>query len=196
MIVLFLGGVAWVGSHELDPHHRLDSTETPLKIEVVSMDWKWLFIYPEQGVASVNQVMLPVGRPVEFDITSLDVMNDFFIPRLGSQIYSMAGMVTTLNLQADEAGTFPGLSAHFSGDGFSDMRFTAIAVSPAQFAQWVNETAATAPALDDRAYAALVEPSQANPVAIYKNPPPDLFNRIVAAFDGSKKTTPLPHTEP
>ncbi len=180
MIVLFLGGVAWVGSHQLDPHYPLKSKQKPLQIEVVSMDWKWLFIYPDQGVASVNQVMIPVGVPVEFSLTSADVMNSFFVPRLGSQIYTMAGMVTHVNLEADEAGTFPGLSAQFSGDGFSEMTFDAIAVPQDQFGKWVATTKSSAHALDPATYDALIKPSKANAVAMYKDVTPDLFKKIVA----------------
>src|ERR1700724_14477 len=124
MTVLLVGGVAWVGAHDLDPHKPISSTAKPLNVQVVSLDWKWLFIYPEQGIASVNQLTVPVGTPVSFELTSSGVMNSFFVPQLGSQIYTMSGMATRLWLQADHPGTYPGLSANFSGDGFADMRFT------------------------------------------------------------------------
>ena len=180
MIVLFLGGVAWIGSHQLDPHYPLKSKQKPLQVEVVSMDWKWLFIYPDLGIASVNQVMMPVGVPVEFSLTSADVMNSFFVPRLGSQIYTMAGMVTHVNLQADEPGSFPGISSHFSGDGFSDMHFNAVAVTPEQFRKWVSETQSKSATLDPPAYQDLLKPSAANPVAAYHGIGPDLFKQIVS----------------
>src|SRR6266513_2942022 len=122
MTVLLVGGVAWVGSHHLDPRKPIASTVKPISIQVVSLDWKWLFIYPEQGIATVNQLTIPVGTPVRFELTSSGVMNSFFVPQLGSQIYTMAGMVTRLQLQAEQSGTYRGLSAQFSGGGFADMR--------------------------------------------------------------------------
>ena len=124
MTVLLVGGVAWVGAHDLDPRKPIDSTVKPVTVQVVSLDWKWLFIYPEQGIASVNHLTVPVGTPISFELTSSGVMNSFFVPQLGSQIYTMSGMATRLQLQADHPGTYPGLSANFSGDGFADMRFS------------------------------------------------------------------------
>ena len=129
MVIILLGGVAWIGSHELDPAKPLSAREAPLEIQVVSLDWKWLFIYPREGVASVNQLVVPAGVPLRFSLTSASVWNVFFVPQLGSMIYTMNGMRTQMNLQADEPGTFHGLSAHFSGDGFSDMHFAVRAVS-------------------------------------------------------------------
>jgi cytochrome o ubiquinol oxidase subunit 2 len=181
MVVLFLGGVAWVGSHQLDPHYPLSSKEKPLRVEVVSMDWKWLFIYPDLGIASVNRLAVPVGVPVEFSLTSLDVMNSFFIPRLGSQIYTMAGMVTHLNLQADAPGTYPGFSAQFSGDGFSDMWFDTLALPADQFSRWVATARSSGAAMNDAAYDKLTKPSEADPAATYRDVPQDLFKHIVAA---------------
>ena len=131
LTIMFLGGVIWIGSHDLDPARPLPSREPPLEVQVVSLDWKWLFIYPAQGIASVNRAVIPVGRPVHFSLTSASVMNSFFVPRLGSQIYTMNGMRTQLNLQANAPGSYFGTSAHFSGDGFSDMQFTVDAVPAA-----------------------------------------------------------------
>ena len=130
MTVLLVGGVAWVGSFDLDPRKPIASTEKPVRVQVVSLDWKWLFIYPDQGIATVNQLTVPVGRPISFELTSSGVMNSFFVPQLGGQIYTMAGMVTRLHLQADHAGTYRGLSANYSGSGFADMRFNVDAVPP------------------------------------------------------------------
>src|SRR5579863_10646469 len=121
LVVIFLGGIAWFGSHALDPYRALPSKQPPLEVEVVSLDWKWLFIYPNDGVATVNQLYIPAGRPVHFRLTSSGVMNSFFVPQLGSQIYTMSGMTSQLSLQADKAGTYRGLSAQFSGAGFSSM---------------------------------------------------------------------------
>jgi cytochrome o ubiquinol oxidase subunit 2 len=138
LVVLFLGGIAWYGSHDLDPAKPLISERKPLEVEAVALDWKWLFIYPDQQIASVNQLMIPVGTPVHFRLTSASVMNVFFVPQLGSEIYAMNGMITELNLQADRRGTFLGLAAHFNGDGFSDMTFDARSASPEEFFRWVT----------------------------------------------------------
>ena len=121
--VILLGGVIWIGSHQLDPRAPIPGKSDPLRVDVVALDWKWLFIYPDQGVAAVNQLVIPAGTPVEFRLTSATVMNSFFVPQLGSQIYAMGGMTTHLSLLADEPGEYPGFSANFSGDGFSEMRF-------------------------------------------------------------------------
>jgi cytochrome o ubiquinol oxidase subunit 2 len=180
MVILFLGGIAWIGSHDLDPAKPIASSTPPLEVEVVSMDWKWLFIYPQQGVASVNQLVIPVGVPVHFHLTSSSVMNSFFVPRLGSQIYTMAGMTTQLNLLADRPGIFQGLSAQYSGAGFSKMRFDTIAVPAAGFADWVAATRAKGGNLDGAAYAQLLKPSEANPVATYGAVAPGLFDAAVA----------------
>src|SRR3984893_4098957 len=138
MTVLLVGGVAWVGAHDLDPRKPISSTVKPVTVQVVSLDWKWLFIYPEQGTAPVNHLTVPVGTPISFELTSSGVMNSFFLPQLGSRIYPMSGMATHLQLQADHPGTYPGLSANFSGEGFADMRFAVDPVPVAQFAQWVT----------------------------------------------------------
>src|SRR5712691_1495388 len=137
LIVILLGGVIWIGSHQLDPRAPIPAKADPLRVDVVALDWKWLFIYPDQGIGAVNQLVIPAGTPVHFRLTSATVMNSFFIPQLGSQIYTMGGMTTHLNLLADEPGEYPGLSANFSGDGFSDMRFIVKAVPAGDFDGWV-----------------------------------------------------------
>ena len=179
MTVLLVGGVAWVGAHDLDPRKPISSSVTPVNVQVVSLDWKWLFIYPEQGIASVNKLVVPVGTPISFELTSSSVMNSFFVPQLGSQIYTMSGMVTRLHLQADHLGTYPGLSAMFSGDGFPDMRFTVDAVTDDRFAQWVRETRDTGSVLDKQSYADLVKPSKAVAPFTYRAVAADLFSSIV-----------------
>jgi cytochrome o ubiquinol oxidase subunit 2 len=182
MTVLLVGGVAWIGSHDLDPRKPLVSDVAPLRIQVVSLDWKWLFIYPDQGIATVNQLTVPVGTPVRFDLTSSGVMNSFFVPQLGSQIYTMAGMTTRLELQADHAGTYRGLSANFSGDGFADMRFAVDAVPAQDFERWLDAAArATGPVLDAAAYGDLAKPSRALPPQTYRAVAPGLFESIVNA---------------
>jgi cytochrome o ubiquinol oxidase subunit 2 len=181
MTVLLVGGVAWVGAHDLDPRKPIASAAKPVAVQVVSLDWKWLFIYPDEGIASVNRLTVPVGTPLSFTLTSSGVMNSFFVPQLGSQIYTMAGMATRLQLQADRPGTYPGLSAQFSGNGFADMRFTVDAVPAAQFAQWVMAARRTGPALDPDTYADLAKPSEAVAPFTYRTVDPDLFDRILSS---------------
>ncbi len=181
MTVLLVGGVAWVGAHDLDPRKPISSSVKPVTVQVVSLDWKWLFIYREQGIASVNHLTVPVGTPISFELTSSTVMNSFFVPQLGGQIYTMSGMVTRLHLQADHPGTYPGLSAMFSGDGFADMRFTVDAVTNDGFAQWVTHTQNTGPVLDAKAYADLAKPSKAVAPFTYRAVAPNLFDGIVNA---------------
>ena len=156
LTITLLGGVAWVGSHELDHAKPLPSRagSPPLEVQVVSLDWKWLFIYPGQGVASVNQLVIPAGRPVHFSLTSASVMNAFFVPQLGSMIYVMNGMASDLNLQADQPGTFRGISSHFSGDGFPGMQTigdppaTFRGVEPGLFQNIVGQELAPGPGPD------------------------------------------------
>jgi cytochrome o ubiquinol oxidase subunit 2 len=179
LVVILLSGVNWIGAHQLDPRAPIPTDAKPLQIDVVSLDWKWLFIYPDQGIAAVNQLVVPAGTPVTFRLTSATVMNSFFVPQLGSQIYTMAGMTTHLNLLADKPGDYPGLSANFSGDGFSDMRFIVKAVPVGDFAGWITQTRASGPALDDAGYAELAKPSRAVPPATYRSVDPKLFERIV-----------------
>ena len=179
LVITFLGGIAWSGSHALDPYKALTSTKKPIEIEVVSLDWKWLFIYPNDGIATVNQLVIPVGTPVHFRLTSSGVMNSFFVPQLGSQIYTMAGMTSQVSLQADQVGVYPGLSAQFSGEGFADMRFNVRAMPPDAYAKWIVDTKATGPALDNGAYAALAKPSKDVQPTTYTAVEPGLFGSIV-----------------
>jgi cytochrome o ubiquinol oxidase subunit 2 len=179
LVVILLGGVCWIGSHQLDPRAPLQSNAKPLRVDVVSLDWKWLFIYPDQRIAAVNKLVIPAGTPVTFRLTSATVMNAFFVPQLGSQIYTMAGMMTHLNLLADNPGDYQGLSTNFSGDGFSQMRFITTAVPTADFDGWVAKTRGTGDALDDTAYAGLTKPSIAVPPTTYRSVDPTLFERIV-----------------
>jgi cytochrome o ubiquinol oxidase subunit 2 len=179
LVILLLGGVIWIGSHELDPAEPLASKTPPLQVQVVSLDWKWLFIYPNQQVASVNQLVLPVGVPIHFSLTSASVMNAFFVPQLGSMIYAMNGMTTQLNLQADSPGTFHGLSSHFSGDGFPGMHFDVHAVPPEQFATWIETTRKAGPTLDPTSYTTLAQQSVNISPFTYRTAAPQLFQQIV-----------------
>jgi cytochrome o ubiquinol oxidase subunit II len=190
LIVILLGGVIWIGAHQLDPRAPISAKADPLQVEVVALDWKWLFIYPDQGIAAVNQLVLPVETPVNFRLTSATVMNSFFIPQLGSQIYTMGGMTTHLNLLADAPGEYPGLSAMFSGDGFSDMRFIAKAVPAGDFNAWVARVRGGGPALDDAAYTQLAKPSKAVPPTTYRSVEPNMFERIIEqTVSGAEKAT-------
>jgi cytochrome o ubiquinol oxidase subunit II len=181
MTVFLVGGVAWIGSHDVSPRKPIASTVKPLRIQVASLDWKWLFIYPDQGVASVNKLIIPVGTPISLELTSSGVMNSFFVPQLGSQIYTMAGMTTRLNLLADYPGTYRGFSAQFSGDGFSDMHFEAEAVPDDKFAQWLDSVHGAGPELDAKAYADLAKPSAAVVPFTYRAVAPGLFEFITVS---------------
>jgi cytochrome o ubiquinol oxidase subunit 2 len=180
LVILFLGGIAWIGSHDLEPSKPIRSDAHPIDVEVVSLDWKWLFIYPAEGIASVNRLVVPAGAPIRFRLTSAGVMNSFFVPQLGSQIYTMAGMTTQLNLQADSPGTYRGLSAQFSGDGFSDMRFEVVALPSEGFARWIGETRSNASSLDTASYAELTRQSHREAVRTFSAVEPGLFEAIVA----------------
>jgi cytochrome o ubiquinol oxidase subunit 2 len=179
LIVILLGGVIWIGSHQLDPRAPITANGEPLRVDVVALDWKWLFIYPDQAVAAVNQLVIPAGTPVEFRLTSATVMNSFFVPQLGSQIYTMGGMTTHLRLLADKPGEYPGFSANFSGDGFSEMRFVVKSVPAADFNAWLEQVRGTGSALDEAGYAELAKPSKAVPPITYRSVEPKLFERII-----------------
>jgi cytochrome o ubiquinol oxidase subunit 2 len=179
LVVILLGGVIWISAHLLDPRAPIPAAAKPLEVEVVSLDWKWLFIYPDQGIAAVNQLVIPTETPVRFRLTSATVMNSFFVPQLGSQIYTMPRMTTHLNLLASKAGEFPGFSANYSGDGFAEMRFIVKAVPAADFTGWVANTRATGSALDVPAYNALAKPSIAVPPTTFRSVDPALFEGIV-----------------
>ncbi|NUR13141.1 MAG: ubiquinol oxidase subunit II [Bradyrhizobium sp.] len=180
LTIMLLGGITWIGSHDLEPSKPLPSKTAPLKVEVVSLDWKWLFIYPDQGVATVNQLVVPAGTPVSFRLTSATVWNAFFVPQMGSMIYTMPRMTTQLNLQADKPGTYNGLSSHFSGDGFPGMQFQVQALPADQFAMWAQNAHASQQKLDGAGYAALSRPSSYVKPMTYGAVSPGLFDAIVA----------------
>jgi cytochrome o ubiquinol oxidase subunit II len=179
LVIFFLGGVAWTSSFLLDPARPLASRARPLEIQVVSLDWKWLFIYPEQHIASLNRLVVPAGVPLHLRLTSASVWNVFWVPQLGSMLYCMHGMAGTLWLQADRPGVYQGSSAMISGDGFADMHFDTDAVPNAEFASWVSAAQATGPALDDSAYRALLRQSSNVPPQTYRSVRPGLFEAIV-----------------
>lgn len=179
LTIILLGGVAWIGAHQLDPAKAVEGSAKPLTIQAVSLDWKWLFIYPDQKVATINTLTVPEGVPLRFELTSSSVMNVFFIPQFGSMIYTMNGMATQLNLRADKPGTFEGLSAHFSGDGFSDMHFDVHVVPSEQFSEWAQDASRTEKSLDERNYSEIAKPSMKSQPAVYRLADPQLFNSIV-----------------
>ena len=180
LVIVLLGGVIWIGSHELDPAIPLRGSAKPVEVEVVSLDWKWLFIYPQEGIASVNELVVPAGVPVHFKLTSASVMSAFFVPQLGSMIYTMNGMTTQLNLMADEPGDFHGLSSHFNGDGFPGMFFTMRAVPSRDYTDWIATARTSGPVLDAAAYRALSQQSMNVKPGTYRAAAAGLFNDVVA----------------
>ena len=193
LTIMLLGGIAWIGSHDLEPSEPLKSATPAVKVDVVSLDWKWLFIYPDQGVATVNELVVPAGAPVTFRLTSATVWNSFFVPQLGTMIYTMPGMTTRLNLQADKPGDYEGLSSHFSGDGFPGMKFAVHALPADQFAIWAQGARGTGSALDGKTYAELATPSSYVTPATYGAVAPGLFDSI--AMQRPLPAT-LPHNPP
>ncbi|HEX4774447.1 MAG TPA: ubiquinol oxidase subunit II [Candidatus Saccharimonadales bacterium] len=182
IIIGFLGVITWNSSHDLDPRKSLGVSGQPLNVEVIALQWRWLFIYPEQGVASLNYLELPVNRPVNFDITSDAPMNSFWIPQLGSQIYAMPGMQTRLNLIANKAGTYDGSSANLSGDGFANMRFTAAADSPLAFNTWLESAKSSPLALSMGSYKQLAQPSEKRTAYLYSSVDPELFDHVLLKY--------------
>lgn len=178
-IVVVLGTVTWISTHKLDPYSPLVSDAKPVEVEVVALDWKWVFFYPELGIATVNEMAMPVDVPVNFKLTSGTVMNSFFIPALGSQVYTMAGMQTKLHLVANEAGVFDGISANYSGAGFAQMRFKAHALDKAGFDNWVADVKAKGNTLDRQRYASLEQQSEKHPVQYFVYNDASLFHDIV-----------------
>lgn len=188
VIIIALGALTWVSTHLLDPYRPLDrlgpgrevpADVQPLVVEVVAMDWKWLFIYPEQGIATVNELAAPVDRPIHFRITASSVMNSFFVPALAGQIYAMAGMETQLHAVINHAGVYDGISANYSGEGFSGMRFKFHGLNTADFEQWVQRNKDEGSILSRNVYMQLDQPSERVPVRRYSSVAPDLFQAIL-----------------
>src|SRR3979411_2388573 len=178
LTIILLGGVAWIGAHQRDPAKPVEGSGKTLTIQAVSLDWKWLFIYPGQSIATINTLTVPAGVPLQFQLTSASVMNVFFIPQFGSMIYTMNGMTTRLNLRADSPGMFGGLAAHFNGDGFSDMHFDVHVMPPKEFWKWAQDALRADKSLDEHSYEQLAKPSMRNEPAIYRLADPDLFQSI------------------
>lgn len=188
LIIIALGALTWVTTHRLDPYrpldriaegHELPTNVKPLTVEVVALDWKWLFIYPEEGLATVNELVAPVNRPIQFKITSSTMMNSFFIPALAGQVYAMAGMETKLHAVINHAGVYEGFSANYSGAGFSDMRFKFYGMNPEDFDNWVQQTREGGGDLTRAVYLKLEQPSEKEPVHRYAKVDADLYDAIL-----------------
>lgn len=183
VIVFVLAWITWVTSHSLDPYKPLESKAKPVTIQAVSLDWKWLFIYPDQHIATVNFLEIPEKTPINFQITADAPMNSLWIPALGGQIYAMPGMRTKLHLIADGVGEYKGLSSNFSGDGFAGMKFNVKSVSSSDFSEWVQTVKNVSPnQLTPNAYTLLAKPSENTAVQYYSFVPDGLFNRIMMKF--------------
>ena len=183
LIVIGLGVLLWDRTHAMDPYKPLRSAVPPLEVQAIALDWKWLFIYPDEGVATVNQLALPVGRPVHLRLTSGTVMQSFLVPRLAGQIYAMPGMATELNLAADRPGTFRGENTQYSGRGFPLGKFAVTALPPNDYAAWVARARASGGTLDGRVMDALFRPSIAQRPLTFGQVPSDVFNGVLARFD-------------
>lgn len=194
VIVLFLSVLIWGTTHKLDPYRPLTSNTSPVKVQVVALNWKWLFIYPDYGIATVNQLEIPANTPINFQLTADSIMNSFFIPRLGSQVYTMAGMQTQLHLIADEPGVYRGMSSAFSGPGFSDMHFQVKATSDADFRAWVASVRHGQGDLTHDAYLALARPSSNNPPTAYAQVDNGLFEQVVNQYPSSMSGMPGMHS--
>jgi cytochrome o ubiquinol oxidase subunit 2 len=188
MIIIALGAITWISTHTLDPYRPLDRIDAqrpvpaetqPLVIEVVALDWKWLFLYPEQGIATVNEVAAPVDRPIQFKLTSSSVMNAFYVPELAGMIYAMPSMQTQLHAVINKAGDFQGISSNYSGAGFSGMRFRFKGLADQDFAEWVNQQRAGGEVLTREAYLQLEKPSEREPVRRYARVAPGLYDAIL-----------------
>jgi cytochrome o ubiquinol oxidase subunit 2 len=187
-IIIALGALTWVSTHQLDPYRPLDRIDEgrpvpegvePLIVEVVAMDWKWLFFYPEQGIAVVNQLAAPVDRPIKFKITATTMMNSFYIPALAGQIYAMGGMETQLHAVINEVGSYDGFSANYSGAGFNGMRFKFLGMPEIEFDEWVSKVKTDGDVLSRSVYTELAEPSEYNPVQYYREVAPELYDAIL-----------------
>jgi cytochrome o ubiquinol oxidase subunit 2 len=187
IIIFILACITWKSTHELDPYKPITSSKPPIVIQAVALDWKWLFIYPEQGIATVNFVQFPKDTPISFRITSDAPMNAFWIPQLGGQVYAMAGMNAQLHLLANEEGDYKGLSSNFSGDGFSGMKFTARVTTDEKFEEWVRAIKVLPNALTREEYDVLAQQSHNNPFAYYAMVDENLYTQIIMKYMSSKK---------
>ena len=195
LIIIALGALTWIGTHKLDPYRPLDRVDaqrpldanvkpldaqsTPLEVQVVAMDWKWLFFYPEQGIATVNELAAPVDRPILFKLTATSTMNAFYVPDLAGMIYAMPGMQTELNAVINKPGVYKGMSTHYSGSGFSGMTFRFHGLSQQDFEQWVARNRSEGKPLDRTTYLALAQPSERDPVQRFSTVEEGLYDKVL-----------------
>ena len=184
LIIVTLATIVWKSTHELDPYRPLDVPGQPINVEVIATDWKWIFIYPDFGIATINQLVFPAHRQVALSITSNSTMGTFFIPQLGGQIYAMPGMRTQLHLMANEEGKFRGMSGNFNGPGFSDMTFIATATSEDGFQRWVKQVRTSPNTLDFNTFQKVAKPSQGNGIAQFSQVQPGLFKSVIDQYVG------------
>jgi cytochrome o ubiquinol oxidase subunit 2 len=182
LIIFAIGIATWLRTYELDPYKPLDSNDDPIVIQVIALQWKWLFIYPEQQIASLNYLQFPAKKPVRFEITADAPMNSFWIPQLSGQIFAMPRMRTILHIIADEQGSYRGCSANISGHGFSGMHFRADATSSQAFEEWIHRAKQSEKALDKNEYELLVSPTKNNPVTLYRLKDQELFDQIIMKY--------------
>lgn len=190
VIIFILSILTWISTHKLDPKKPIISEKfNPIVINVIALDWKWLFIYPKNNIAVINELMFPINVPIQFNITSNAIMNSFFIPQLGSQIYAMAGMCTQLFLIAKEPGKYQGISSNFSGPGFSGMKFTVISTkNEEEFNQWIHKIEMSKNHIQNMsAYEELAKPSKFHPVMYFSNVQPHLFYKVINKFMSQNK---------
>lgn len=181
-LISVLAVITWRSSHALDPYRPIDSDKKALTVQVVALEWKWLFIYPEQGIATVNHLQIPEDTPINFEITADAPMNSFWIPKLGGQIYAMAGMTTKLHLMANDKGEYPGSSANISGEGFADMQFITKVTSEQEFSDWAKGVGRGNVQLDRDSYNALAEPSRDHPHTFYSSVSGDLYDTVIMKY--------------
>lgn len=196
LIVVVIGTMVWKSSHELDPYRAISSDQATLNVQVIALDWKWLFIYPDHNIASVNELVFPVDAPVHLSLTSDTVMNSLAIPALAGQIYVMAGMQTELNLLATEAGTYVGRNLQYSGDGFPDQTFDAIAVPQEDFDQWLRDARQSPSQLDASTYGVLARASEAHPVEYFRDVEPELFQAVYMKYMHDHPAPPATASDP
>ena len=189
ILVTILAVTAWTSSHELDPFKPIQSDKKPVNIQVIALDWKWLFIYPEQNIATVNYLQIPKDTPIHFELTSDAPMNSFWIPQLGGQIYAMSGMSSELHLMASETGNYNGVSANLSGEGFADMKFVAKASTEDDFTTWVTSVQQSNNRLTLEEYDKLSRPSHNNKPLSYSWHQPNLYATVMQKYMAPPKAT-------
>lgn len=187
VIIIFLSILTWVTSHSLDPYKKLEHSKEPIKIQVISLNWKWLFIYPDYGIATINYIQVPIGTPIDFSLASDAPMNSFWIPQIAGQIYTMKGMTTQLHILVDKIGKYKGLSSNYSGVGFEGMKFALVATNEDDFNNWVNNVKGSTKILDQDTYNNLVLDSINNPVELYVLGDSQIFHNAI------KKYMNMPH---